>query len=189
MEVRVRELLRESGRLKERMAEGGEVEKIVRLARVVARALRRGRKVVLFGNGGSAADAQHIACELSGRFRMDRRGLPALALTVNTSSLTAIANDYGYERVFSRQVEALVEKGDVVIGISTSGESENVILGLREARRKGAFTAGLCGEGGRMEGFCDLCIRVPSRDTPRIQEVHITIGHILCELVERELFG
>jgi len=187
---RVRELLEESLAVKgELCRREEELKKVVKAAEMVVKALRRGRKVVFFGNGGSAADAQHLACELSGRFRRERRGLPALALTVNTSSLTAIANDYGYEKVFSRQVEGLVEKGDVVVGISTSGESENVIEGLKEAKRKGAFTVGLCGEGGRMEKFCDLCIKVPSKDTPRIQEAHITLGHILCELVEREMFG
>ncbi len=191
MEVRrIKELLEESIRLKEELCgREEELRKVAEAARIIARSLKRGKKVVFFGNGGSAADAQHLACELAGRFRRERRGLPALALTVNTSSLTAIANDYGYGRVFSRQVEALVGKGDVAVGISTSGESENVIEGLKEARRRGAFTLGLCGEGGRMERFCDLCIKVPSRDTPRIQEAHITLGHILCELVEREMFG
>jgi D-sedoheptulose 7-phosphate isomerase len=155
---------------------------------LIARALKNGKKVVLFGNGGSAADAQHIACELAGRFKLERRGLPAIALTTNTSTITAIANDYGYDKVFSRQVEAIVDKGDIVIGISTSGKSPNVIEGVKAAKEHGAITVGLTGaEGGRLEKVVDICIKVPSDDTPRIQETHITIGHIICQLVEESL--
>jgi len=145
---------------------------------------------LLFGNGGSAADAQHIAAELVGRYYLDRRPLPAEALTVNASSVTAIGNDYDFNQIFSRQVEALGNSEDVAVGISTSGNSVNVIRGVQAAKRKGLITAALTGEGGgSLKGEVDYCICVPSKDTPRIQEAHILIGHILCELVERALFG
>jgi len=165
-------------------------EQLTNLARILAGALSSGRKVLLFGNGGSAADAQHIAAEFAGRFYIDRAALPALALTTNTSSLTAIGNDYGFQCVFARQVEALGSVGDIAIGISTSGSSPNVLEGLRAAKRKGMVTAGLTGKGGGLlVREADHCICVPSDDTPRIQEAHILIGHILCELVEQALFG
>jgi len=151
---------------------------------------KAGKKVLLFGNGGSAADAQHIAAELVGKYYVDRKPLPAEALTVNTSSLTAIGNDYGFDQVFARQVEALGNTGDLAIGMSTSGNSPNVIEGLRVARRRGMVTIGLTGEdGGRLKSQVDYCICVPSKDTPRIQETHILIGHIVCELVEQALFA
>jgi D-sedoheptulose 7-phosphate isomerase len=159
-------------------------------AKLIIDAYRNGKKVILFGNGGSAADAQHIAAELVGKYYMDRRPLPAEALTVNTSSLTAIGNDYAFERIFARQVEALGNPGDVAIGISTSGNSPNVIEAIRAAKKKGMITIGLTGaEGGRLRNEVDYCICVPSKDTPRIQEAHILIGHIWCELIERALFG
>ncbi len=163
---------------------------IEEIARRLVRALRAGRRVFLFGNGGSAADAQHIAAELEGRFRRERRPLPALALTTNTSSLTAIGNDYGYDRTFSRQVEAHVRRGDAVVAISTSGNSPNVLAAVRRARKAGAVTIGLTGEkGGRLRGAVDACLCVPSTDTQRVQECHIAVGHILCGLIEDELFG
>ncbi|MEM0097568.1 MAG: D-sedoheptulose 7-phosphate isomerase [Conexivisphaerales archaeon] len=191
MESRIAEMLRDSSRVKEELAsDPEELGKIAKAAAVITEALRGGKKVLLFGNGGSAADAQHIACELTGRFKKERRGLPAIALTTNTSCLTAIANDYGYDMVFSRQVEAFASSGDVVIGISTSGNSKSVIDGVIKAREKGAFTIGLTGKGGgELAKHVDMCIRVPSNDTPRIQESHITIGHIISELVEGELFA
>jgi D-sedoheptulose 7-phosphate isomerase len=159
-------------------------------AKLIIDAYRNGKKVILFGNGGSAADAQHIAAELVGKYYMDRRPLPAEALTVNTSSLTAIGNDYAFERIFARQVEALGNPGDVAIGISTSGNSPNVIEAIRAAKKKGMITIGLTGaEGGRLKNEVDYCICVPSKDTPRIQEAHILIGHIWCELIEGALFG
>jgi len=159
-------------------------------AALVANALRAGSKVLLCGNGGSAADAQHIAAELAGRLRIERPALPALALTVNPSVLTAVANDYGYEAVFARQVEALGRPGDVLIGISTSGASGNVVAALAAARSAGMRTVGLMGKaGGPMKEHCDVAILVPSSDTQRIQEVHIVVGHAICELVERGLFG
>jgi D-sedoheptulose 7-phosphate isomerase len=153
-------------------------------------ALRAGGKIVLFGNGGSAADAQHIATELTIRFTVDRPALAALALTTDTSALTACGNDLGFERVFSRQVEALVRAEDAVIGISTSGRSRNVLAALREARAKGARTIGLTGgTGGDMASCCDAVLCVPTPVTARIQEVHILLGHMLCEALERRVAG
>jgi D-sedoheptulose 7-phosphate isomerase len=168
----------------------GHTEICAEVAERLIRAFRGGNKVVLFGNGGSAADAQHIASEFVGRYYLDRPALPAHALTVNTSSLTAIGNDYAYDQIFSRQIEACGQVGDVAIGISTSGNSRNVIEALRAAKRKGMIAVGMTGEsGGQLKTEVDYCICVPSRDTPRIQEAHILVGHILCELVEQALFG
>jgi D-sedoheptulose 7-phosphate isomerase len=160
------------------------------VAQQLVRAIRSGNKVLLFGNGGSAADAQHIAAEFVGRYYLDRPALPAQALTVNTSSLTAIGNDYDYDQIFSRQIEAFGQAGDVAIGISTSGTSRNVIEALRAAKRKDMMTVGMTGEsGGHLKAQVDYCICIPSRDTPRIQEAHILVGHILSELVEQAIFG
>lgn len=168
----------------------GMVPSIEDMVELIVFVYRAGGKVVLFGNGGSAADAQHIAGELMGQFAFKRKALPAVALTTNSSVLTAVANDYGYNKVFSRQVEALVNKGDVVVGISTSGGSPNVLEAIEVAKRKGAQTIGLTGgDGGKLAKVVDLALVVPSDSTPRIQEAHITIGHIVCELVERELYG
>jgi D-sedoheptulose 7-phosphate isomerase len=156
-----------------------------RIAGEMTRAILVGRKVLWCGNGGSAADSQHMAAELMGRFRRERRGLPSIALTTDTSILTAIGNDYGYERVFERQVEALCAKGDVVVGISTSGNSRNVCAALETARRMGAFTVALTGEGGgAMADLADATLRIASKDTARIQEGHILCGHMLCDWVE-----
>jgi D-sedoheptulose 7-phosphate isomerase len=156
----------------------------------LAAAFQSGRKLFLFGNGGSAADAQHIAAELVSRFRFERPALPAIALTVNTSCLTAIANDSSYEFVFARQLEALAQPGDVAIGISTSGNSLNVLSAVELANARGLLTIGLAGRsGGELKRCAQRCLCVPSDDTPRIQEAHILIGHIVCEIVERELFG
>jgi D-sedoheptulose 7-phosphate isomerase len=167
-----------------------EAGKIVQAAGMLVDAFRRGNKVILFGNGGSAADAQHIAAELVGKFGMVRAALPALALNVNTSVITSISNDVEYNAVFSRQVEALAVRGDVVIGISTSGRSRSVLEGIRAARAKGAHTIGMTGlEGAPLRNAVGLCLTAPSQKTPRIQEVHITMGHIICELVEEKLFG
>jgi D-sedoheptulose 7-phosphate isomerase len=183
----VKTRLKESARLKEKIAVDADM--IVRAADAISSAFRAGHKVLLFGNGGSAADAQHIAAELEGRFKKDRRPLPAIALTTNTSSLTAIGNDYDFDDVFSRLVKAHAREGDVVIGISTSGSSENVLRAIKAANELNAFSIALCGEGGKLKSLADLALVVPSRDTPRIQEVHITLGHIICELVEEKLFG
>jgi D-sedoheptulose 7-phosphate isomerase len=161
---------------------------VFELARRVGDALRGRGKLVLFGNGGTAADAQHIAAELVGRYQRERGPLRAMVLHGNTSALTAIANDYEWDAVFERQIHAWVEPQDVAIGISTSGNSGNVIRGLRAARERGAFTAALTGEGGgQCLTACDLLLAIPSRVTPRIQESHITLGHILCGLVEESL--
>jgi D-sedoheptulose 7-phosphate isomerase len=153
--------------------------------KLMIKTLKNGNKVLLCGNGGSASDAQHIAAELTGRYKRERRGLPAIALTTDTSALTAIANDYGYEKVFSRQVEALANEGDLLMGISTSGNSDNVIEALRRASELGCQTLGLSGhDGGKMNTVCDLNIIIPSDNTARIQEMHILIGHILCQAVD-----
>lgn len=166
------------------------IPQIEAIARVMIRALRAGRRVFLFGNGGSAADAQHIAGELEGRFKRNRRALPALALTTNTSTLTAIGNDLGYEHTFSRLVEAHVRKGDVVIAISTSGNSANVLEAVKRAKKAGAVTVGFTNEtGGKLRGEVDHCLTVPSTDTQRVQECHIAVGHAVCEAVEATLFG
>lgn len=169
---------------------GSKLSEIAEMVDLILTAYRNGGKVILCGNGGSAADAQHLAAELVGRFKLERRALPAIALNTNTSILTALANDYGYETVFSRQVEALANKNDIVIGLSTSGNSPNVIKAIEAAKTRGAKTIGLTGgNGGKLAEVADLNITVPSDNTPRIQEAHITIGHIVCELVERELAG
>jgi D-sedoheptulose 7-phosphate isomerase len=152
---------------------------------MITTAIKGGNKVLLAGNGGSAADAQHIAAELSGRFVKDRKALPGIALTTDTSALTSIANDYGYEHVFSRQLEALAAPGDLFIGISTSGNSQGILNAFSSARKTGCKTLGLSGrDGGKMNGICDLNVVVPSDVTARIQEMHILIGHILCKAVD-----
>lgn len=167
----------------------GEFKLLIAISGELSKAFASGNKLLLFGNGGSAADAQHIAAELAGKFCFDREPLPAIALTANTSSLTAIANDYGYEQVFVRQLKPLVSKGDVVIGISTSGNSQNVILAMEEARRRGAVTIAFTGRGGKLRQTADYALCIPSDSTARIQEAHITAGHIICYLVEESLFG
>jgi D-sedoheptulose 7-phosphate isomerase len=162
-----------------------EIEKA---SQMVLETLQKGGKIVLFGNGGSAGDAQHISAELTGRYKKERRGLPAIALTTDTSALTAIGNDYGYEKVFSRQVEALALKGDLLLGISTSGNSENVIDALKIGREIGCKTLGFSGKGGgKMNSFCDLNLIVPSENTPRIQEMHILFGHTICQIIDNEI--
>ncbi|MGQ0530422.1 MAG: D-sedoheptulose-7-phosphate isomerase [Panacagrimonas sp.] len=162
---------------------------IVQVAQRVEQALRAGNKLMLAGNGGSAADAQHIAAEFVSRFEFDRPGLPSTALTTDTSMLTAIGNDYGYEHVFSRQVQANGRKGDVFIGISTSGNSKNVIKAVEACKAMGITTAALCGAGGKLREICDYALPVPSTHTPRIQENHILIGHAICALVEEAIWG
>jgi len=187
----IKSRLQESARLKEEILDSIETVKIIaKIAEVIIEAYRKGKKVILFGNGGSAADAQHIAAELVGKYYLERAPLPAIALTVNTSSLTAIGNDYSFAQVFVKQLEALGEAGDVAIGISTSGNSENVLKALKAAKEKGLITIGFTGKkGGKLKDLVDYCLHIPSDDTPRIQEGHITVGHIICEIVERELFG
>ena len=152
------------------------------------KALRDGHKILLAGNGGSAADAQHLAAELVGRFETERAGLPALALTTNSSTMTSIANDYNYDTVYRRQVQALARAGDVFIGISTSGNSANVVAAIEQCNEQGVLAIGLTGEsGGDMLELCDICLRVPSTNTARIQETHIVIGHILCSLIDKAM--
>ncbi len=191
MEKIIEEHLRESIQLNTEILNDLSLLTIIKeMSLAIIKAYRNKKKLILFGNGGSAADAQHIAAELVNRFELERMALPAIALTTDTSILTSIANDYDYSKVFARQVEALAEKGDVVIGISTSGTSLSVIKGIEVARERGAKTIGLTGEsGGELAEVVDLVLKVPSNDTPRIQEAHITILHIICHLVERELFA
>lgn len=167
----------------------GLIGLIANVSEVIIEALRQGNKTLLFGNGGSAADAQHIAAEFVGRFAFDRPALPALALSVNTSCLTAIGNDYGFENVFSRQLEAIARPGDVAIGITTSGNSPNVLQAMATAKRIGLHRVGMTGaSGGKLMHCVEYCVRVPSDVTPRIQECHILVGHIISEIVEHEIF-
>jgi D-sedoheptulose 7-phosphate isomerase len=176
--------------MNELRASGDIVAAIEAIAERCVEALRRGNKILLAGNGGSAADAQHLAGELVSKLVFDRPGLAAVALTVDTSVLTAVGNDYGYEKVFSRQIDALGREGDVFIGISTSGRSPNIKAALAEARRKGLVCVGFTGAaGGDMPPLCDICLRMPSNETPKIQEGHIVSGHIICALIERAIFG
>jgi D-sedoheptulose 7-phosphate isomerase len=184
------EIVRESIAVKQRILESPRLLEVVdRVARAMVEAFRAEKKVLLCGNGGSAADAQHIAAELSGRFYFDRKALFAEALHANTSYLTAVANDYSYAEIFSRLVQGCGRKGDVLIAISTSGNSENVVRAVQAARATDMIAVGMTGEGGgRLRELCHHLIEVPSRDTARIQECHITLGHILCELVEATLF-
>lgn len=165
------------------------IAQIIEIAELVIDALKKNGKLIVFGNGGSASDAQHITAELVGRFKKDRAGLAAIALTTNTSILTALANDYGYDVVFARQIEALGQKNDVVLGISTSGKAKNVAAGIKQAKKMGLKTVALTGgDGGDIAKLADVSLLVPSASTPRIQEAHITIGHILCELIEQAIY-
>ncbi len=166
-----------------------ETDSIRECFEIIYKAVENGHKVLIFGNGGSAADAQHLAAEFVGRYEAERRGLPAIALTTDTSALTAIANDYGFERVFSRQVEALANEGDVLIGISTSGNSPNVIAAIMSGRQIGCQTIGMTGaKGKKLASLCDACILVPAERTARVQEVHSTISHIWCEMLDKKMF-
>jgi D-sedoheptulose 7-phosphate isomerase len=186
--ARFQEALAESAQLKEQFA-AEQGEKVVAAARMLADALKAGGKIMLFGNGGSAADAQHLAAEFVNRFQIERPPLGALALTTDTSILTAVANDYDFLQVFAKQVRALGRSGDVALGISTSGASPNVVEGLKAARQVGLKTLALSGgDGGPVAQQADVALVVPSRHTPRIQEVHITLGHVLCDLVDYLLF-
>jgi D-sedoheptulose 7-phosphate isomerase len=189
-EARIRRSIQASIELQELLLGKTEVLSVIATAtKLLVDAFRRGNKVLLFGNGGSAADAQHIAAEFVGRFAFDRPALPALALTVNSSALTAIGNDHGFDRVFSRQIEALARSGDVAIGISTSGQSQNVMQAIATANMMELQTIGLTGSRGKgLRQVVDHCILVPSTETARIQECHILIGHIIAELVEQTIF-
>jgi D-sedoheptulose 7-phosphate isomerase len=189
-EERVSASIRASIAVKELLLRNAEVVSVIaKVSELLVDTVDKGSKVLLFGNGGSAADAQHIAAEFVGRFAFDRPALPALALSVNTSCVTAIGNDYGFDLVFSRQIEALARSGDMAIGISTSGNSSNVLHGLSAARKFGLCTVALTGcAGDKLKNVADYCICAPSKETPRIQECHILIGHIISELVEETIF-
>jgi D-sedoheptulose 7-phosphate isomerase len=185
----IRRQLAESARVKQSFS-NELVERISQLAEKSAAALRAGGKIVFFGNGGSAADALHLAAELVVRLRTERKGLAALALTTNPSVLTAAGNDYGFERIFSRQIESLVAAQDILVALSTSGNSPNILRGAEAGRARGAFVAAFTGEtGGALAGKVDLLLNVPSRDPQRIQEAHITIGHVACSLIEQLACG
>jgi len=185
----IRLQLAESARVKQSFS-NELVERISQLAEKSAAALRAGGKIVFFGNGGSAADALHLAAELVVRLRTERKGLAALALTTNPSVLTAAGNDYGFERIFSRQIESLVAAQDILVALSTSGNSPNILRGAEAGRARGAFVAAFTGEtGGALAGKVDLLLNVPSRDPQRIQEAHITIGHVACSLIEQLACG
>src|SRR6267378_3123593 len=189
-ERRVAELIEASIATKQSLLSSPDlVVTVATVSEILVNALKQGSKVLIFGNGGSAADAQHIAAEFVGRFAFDRPALPALALSVNGSCVTAIGNDYGFDLIFSRQLEALARPGDVAIGISTSGNSPNVVKAMSTARKMELHTVALTGAaGGGLKGIVDHCLCVPSSETPRIQEGHILIGHIISELVELEMF-
>jgi len=188
--ARVSRSIESSIAVKQKLLSSAEVvSNVARVSEILIEALKKGNKPLLFGNGGSAADAQHIAAELVGRFGFNRPALPALALSVNTSCVTAIGNDYGFDLVFARQIEALGRPGDVAIGLSTSGNSPNILRAFGVAKQMGMYTVALTGgSGGKLKGTVDHCICVPSNETPRIQECHILIGHVISELVEQTIF-
>lgn len=187
MRERIKEILLESIQVKEELLHTS-IGEIKQIADLMIECLRKGGKVILFGNGGSASDSQHIAAELIGRFKKDRTAMAAIALTTNSSVLTSLANDYGYEVVFAKQIEALGQKNDIVIGISTSGKAKNVAMGIKQAKKNGLKTIALSGgDGGEIAKLADVSLIVSSSITARIQEAHITIGHIICELVEESL--
>ncbi len=190
MKVAIKKLMKASIELKQAILEDEElVTTIDSVIKMIVPAFNNGQRVHFCGNGGSAADAQHLAAEFSGRFYKNRRALPSEALHCNTSYLTAVANDYSYDMIYARLVDGIMEKGDVLIGISTSGNSKNIVKAFETARAKGIITVGLTGEsGGDMKGLSDYLINVPSSVTPRIQEAHMMIGHIVCELVEAAIF-
>jgi len=187
---RAGEILGQSVANKARLLLSPQINTVGKIADALVRTLKRDKCVYIMGNGGSAADAQHFAAELVGRFKMERRGLPAIAFTTDTSCLTAVGNDYGFDNIFVRQVEALVRKGDAVIGITTSGNSPNVVQAVQRAKKVGATTIGFTGEGGgELAKLCDLCLKAPGDGTDRIQECHITVIHTLCQIIEEKLFG
>jgi len=189
MKQQIEAQLRDSIKVKEDLL-ASQTDVIVKMAETLIDCLRGGNKVILCGNGGSAADAQHLAGELVGKFAFERRALPAVALNANSSIVTAVGNDYGFEYVFSRQVEALAVKGDVASGLSASGNSPNVLNAMNAARSIGCRCLGFTGgDGGKLASACDLCLVVPSKKTWRIQEAHITVGHVLCDLVEKAVCG
>ena len=187
----ISQIIKKSIETKEKILNDKEIIYLIeKITEEIVSAFQTNKKVLICGNGGSAADAQHIAAELSGKFYLDRDPLPAEALHVNSSFLTAVANDYSYEQVFSRMVKAQGKQGDVLIAISTSGNSSNILKAIETANEKQMIVVGLTGQdGGKMKDFCKYLIKVPSTDTPRIQEAHILIGHIICQIVEQEIFN
>ncbi len=187
MRERIKDILLESIQVKEEILRN-QISQIVAITQLIIDCLKKNGKVIVFGNGGSASDSQHIAAELVGRFKKDRSALAGIALTTNTSIITSLANDYGYDVIFSRQIEALGQKNDVAIGISTSGKAKNVTMGLKQAKKMGIKTVALSGgDGGDIAKLADVSLLVPSVVTARIQEAHITIAHIICEIIEQEL--
>lgn len=188
---KIEQRLNEAFMLREEVMNNGELLQLVeKAAGLMYMALRNKHAVLFCGNGGSAADAQHLAAELSGRYYLDRKPLDAEALHVNTSYLTATANDFGFDHIYSRLVEAKGKKGDILVALSTSGNSANVVNAIKQARSQGLITIGFTGQNeGKLDEYCDVLIKIPSTDTPRIQEMHILLGHIICEIVEQELFG
>jgi len=191
MDNYIRKHIQESIEVKKKLLESEDVLKtIFKASKACIEAYANNNKILIAGNGGSAADAQHIAGELVSRFYFDRSGLAAFALTTDTSILTAIGNDYGYEKLFSRQIQANGCSGDVFISISTSGNSKNIVEALKECKKKNIITIGLTGyKDSEMDKLCDICIKIPSTSTPRIQESHIVVGHIICAIIEEEMFG
>ncbi|MEC9359906.1 MAG: D-sedoheptulose 7-phosphate isomerase [Pseudomonadota bacterium] len=186
----IADYIRDSIAVKQKILEDQALQAaIVRVVEVCLDAFRNGNKILLGGNGGSAADAQHVAAEFVSRFEFDRPGLPAIALTVDTSALTAIGNDYGYELLFSRQLEALARPGDVFIGITTSGNSKNILKGFEACNKLGVIKVALCGAGGKVHELADHVLAAPSTHTPRIQESHLLIEHMICALIEEQLFA
>ncbi len=191
LETLVAQRIRDCSRLMETLLSDSVFQQtVLQAGTALIRVLRDGHKVLFFGNGGSAADAQHLAAELAGRFQFDRPALAGLALTANTSCLTAIGNDYAFDQIFARQVESLGVPGDAAVGITTSGRSRNVLRALETAKARGMVTVSLTGEtGDALRKLTDFCLSIPSKDTARIQEAHILTGHILCEIIEKGLFG
>ncbi|EKD26925.1 MAG: phosphoheptose isomerase [uncultured bacterium] len=188
MKEYIQKQIKDSISAKEAMLKPDFMDVISKIADSIVESLKNKNKLILFGNGGSASDAQHIAAELVGRFESERRGLPAISLTVNTSNLTAIGNDYGFENVYSRQIEALAAKGDAAIGISTSGNSKNVIIALKRAKELGIKTIGFTGiEKCQMDDICDIVLHIPVKVTARIQECHILAGHIICGIIDKKM--
>lgn len=191
MKKYIKDQIKKSFEIKQAIYENEDlINKIEEVSKICVELYRGDKKTILAGNGGSAADAQHIAAELVGRYGFDRPSIPSLALTTDTSCLTAIGNDYGYDNVFSRQLEGMGQEGDIFIGISTSGNSKNIINAFVSAKKKGITTVALVGrDGGEMAKMADIALVVPSDSTPRIQESHILIGHIICDIIEKEIFG
>lgn len=187
----IKDQIKKSYETKQAIYENGSlINKIEQVSKLCVELYKGKNKTILAGNGGSAADAQHIAAELVGRYGFDRPSMPSLALTTDTSCLTAIGNDYGYDKIFSRQLEGMGQEGDLFIGISTSGNSKNIINAFEIAKQKGITTVALVGrDGGEMAKMADIALVVPSDSTPRIQESHILIGHIICDIIEKEIFG